>query len=208
MPKYKKELTNYHIERVRQVLVMNPNMGVIRISKTLAEARSSPIKLDPQYISNLKKKIIGERTWRYEKAKVKRRIALLEDQTRELQSGLWEIVNNTAEENKIRIQAANAIVASEHKLFQAQMDSGIYERKIGTIEVEEMRDRAVGEEAVDMMVGAFRAWGLVEKEPEPKNIIDVKPIKKDEHKKTKTNKTSNKRNARASSNKLPVKKRA
>lgn len=176
------------MERVRQVLIMQPNMGVIKISKVLNSGpQEQKIKLHPHYISKLKKKIIGERTWRYEKAKVKRRIAEIEDQTRMLQATLWNTVNNPLADPNERTNAAKTIAALEHKLFQSQMDSGIYERKLGTIEVEEMRSRAINPEAEQAIIEAFKVWGVVEKPPEAKKIEAAKkvidlPVKKEDDK--------------------------
>lgn len=189
MPRYKEQTQEHHKEMVRQTLTMIPTAGVWKIKDTLA---ANGLILDATYILKLKKKIISERRLRVDRKKVEERIAEIEDKVTQVQTKLFEILMNSKTKDEAKIKAAEKIVNSEIRLLQAQMDAGIYERRLGTLKAEtEIPEMDMNNPRVQAMINL----GLIKS----KNIIhmteakEVEPIKlnADNNKKT-TNRGSRK----------------
>ena len=138
------ETKNTHKELERQVLATQPRASLRTIQDILAK-NNNP--LDLAYISRLREKIKTERIKRYDVARVNTRIAEMQDNIEKLIEKLWEIIlddsvhltgNYNIGEPKVsvsqKIKAAVAIIKAEKDLLDAQMDAGVFERKLGTFE--------------------------------------------------------------------------
>jgi hypothetical protein len=129
------------------------------------------IILNTHYICRLREKIRTERAVRYDQAKVNARIAEMQDKMEEVQKVLWKIIldNSVYTEGmfkgkgKVSIQnkinAAVAIVRSEKDLLDAQMDAGVFERKLGTIENDLKLKIEDGEK--DKIITALKNYGII-----------------------------------------------
>lgn len=138
MPQYTKENEQKHLEAVKQVMALNPGISIQGIRRSIE--KSKKLTLDATYIGRLRERVRDERKKRFDDKRVEEKIAEMEDTTHQLVRKLWRIIlgkGKSAVTNSNIIEAAKAIVNAEHKLFQAQLDAGIFERKLGELEVKE-----------------------------------------------------------------------
>jgi hypothetical protein len=139
MPALSKETQNYHQSRIRAVLVVDPQASLREIKDTLAKSPSAPINLDRDYISRLVKKIRAERAVRNDQVSIGRRISELQDKIKRIDGQLWAIAADRGAKDIAKVQALKALAENELKLLSAEMDAGIYDRKVGTLKVEERK---------------------------------------------------------------------
>lgn len=129
-----------HLERIREYVARNPNAGPKTVSRALASLSEHPIELDIAYVSRCIKKIRAERKHRDWGSQTER-LAQIEDLTRIVQRVLWGITSHGMEpdkEGKRQLSAAVAALAKigefEYDLLKAQMDLGVFNRNLGTIQ--------------------------------------------------------------------------
>jgi len=139
MPALSTETQNYHKSRIRAVLVVDPQASLREIKETLSKSFNAPLNLDLVYISKLVKKIHVERTVRNDRANISRRISELQDKLKRIDGQLWTIAADKGAKDIAKVQALKALAENELKLLSAEMDAGIYERKVGTLKVEERK---------------------------------------------------------------------
>jgi hypothetical protein len=70
---------------------------------------------------------------------------------------------------KDQIAAINTIIKWDIAILQAEMDAGIFERQLGTLEVEK-RSRPIDPEKKANIFSALERWGFIEA-----NAVVVKP---------------------------------
>lgn len=162
MPAYSEEKQREHMERVREVLALNPRMGKLAIRNFLMKQKN-PIVLDAGYILKLKRKIERERIHRFDNAKVEKRISEMEDKIQSVIARMFSILANPMTDARAKVAAGKVIVDSEIKLFQAQLDAGIFERKFGTMNIE------IIENHYQKVLHAFANFGIVKPQ---KNATD------------------------------------
>ncbi len=138
-----KDTKEKHKELVRQIITAQPRATLQQIKEKL---ESKNIITNIQYISTLRDKIRNERVVRYDTAKVNARLAEMQDRIEEVEKHLWEIILDTRLHltgsdigmpivtTSAKIKAALAIIKAEKDLLDAQMDAGVFERKLGTFE--------------------------------------------------------------------------
>lgn len=170
MPKIREETQREHLELVRQALAMQPRASLVAIRDAIAQAKG--FSLDPHYILKLRKKIEGERKMRYSQARVAARIAEMQEKAELAQSKLWPILYSKVASDKNKIAAATAIMRIEKELFEAQQDAGIFERKLGEVDV----SHHMPPEMMEPILKAFRNYGIVL----DAEVIDITPKKLDE----------------------------
>lgn len=172
MPSLKKETVEYHVERVREVLALNPRAGKRVIREILAKDRDDPITLDADYILILKKKIEGERTHRFDFPKVEKRLAEMQDRTESVIAQMWRILLNQTMDERARVAAAKIIIEAELKFFDAQMAAGIFERKLGSLEVRHTHELAPEHKA--LVLNVFANYGIIRNQ-EPAKLPEPRP---------------------------------
>ena len=153
--KYSREEQKYHMERVRQVMVMFPSASLKEIRNVLANAEP-PLIFQISYVKKLKDAVFRERAWRLKNNTVVLRISEVEDRVREIQKFLWRI----AQESKFdmaRVLALKELGKLEFDLLSSQMDAGVFERNLGTVNVRASLDP---EQAVKS-IETLQKWGLV-----------------------------------------------
>ena len=159
------------MELVRQALAMRPRATGTKIKEMLA---ASGITLDYMYINRLKKKIMGERAFRFNQAEVNVRIAEIQDKTNAVQQKLWAILVNPKATDKNKVAAARGILDAERKLFESELDAGLFERKLGEVEVR--HGLALSPEQRQMILNAMANFGVIKKSPVVhEQIEDSKP---------------------------------
>lgn len=155
MADYKDSSREEHLELVRQAVAVNPNCTARQVSDSIEKETGR--KLSVPYIYKLRDKLRGERIHRYDKAAVLVRIADMEDRVRRIHAEMWAIVLDKRAPRESKIKAATLIAKSDRELFDAQLDAGIFERKLGTLDV------APDLEKFAPVIHAFANFGLIRK---------------------------------------------
>lgn len=147
---------NKHKELVRQVLALQPRATLTEIQETL---KANKVDLNIQYIGKLREKVRAERIIRFDTAKVNARISEMQDKFEELEKHLWKIVIDPRTSTQQKINAAVAIVKTEKELLDAQMDAGVFERKLGTLEAKFGVN--LDDPQRQSIINAFRNYGII-----------------------------------------------
>jgi hypothetical protein len=172
MPSYSKENKDYHKSRIRAVLVISPGASVREIQQSLG-AGKTPLKLHHDYINKLKNAIFKERSKRNHK-EINQRISSLQDKLQKIDEQLWQIAASPDSSKRDKVTALKALAEHELKLLQAEMDAGVYTRKLGEVEIEARRNQPIDPDHEKRTLQAFENWGFIEAEArEIKNENDT-----------------------------------
>jgi hypothetical protein len=97
------------------------------------------------YLSKLVRKLTREKAIAVDLQKVNERIAETKERYRVMIQMLWRIIDYRSEyqnefhlffpSNRDRIMAANTLVKLDLAILKAEMDAGIFDRKLGTVEL-------------------------------------------------------------------------
>lgn len=180
MPKVT-ETKEYEIRRaIRDAIILDPLISLRKLQDALFEkgyktAQGNSLHID--YVAKLVKKVNSENLWRVVNADKNKRIAEIQERYRLVLDRLLRIAFYTedlqkdgypAPSYKDQIAALNAIVKLDAAVLSAEMDMGIFERHIGTLEVEK-RYRPLPPEVKTAMLKAFQNLGVL---PEPPKQIE------------------------------------
>ena len=131
-----KETQQGHISQIRRILVIKPESTILEVKDALMNQRN-PLSLDKDYINKLINKIRRERIKRLDGYTVNVVLAKFQDEMEELKKRLWIIITEPMTEDKDKIAAIKEIRNSSKDLFDKMFDSGIFERKLGEIGIED-----------------------------------------------------------------------
>lgn len=173
MSRYSKEVEAYHVERVRGVMTVRPNITGSEIAKFLEKSKTAPLSLDPDYVRKLQKKVIGERMHRARNININLRISEIQDKKRMIDDRLWEESSNPASPAVARIMALQQLLKNEEIILKMEMDSGFLERKLGTVEVQHIRK--LSPEQMGHVVATMKLWGIVKDEGDHSPTITLPP---------------------------------
>ena len=134
--RYTKERQLEHISQIRRILVIKPESTILEVKDALMNQRN-PLSLDKDYINKLINKIRRERIKRLDGYTVNVVLAKFQDEMEELKKRLWIIITEPMTEDKDKIAAIKEIRNSSKDLFDKMFDSGIFERKLGEIGIED-----------------------------------------------------------------------
>jgi len=164
MAAFNDETRQYHIERVKEVLVLKPTASAESVVRAL-EGSTDPLKLDRAYARKLMKKIREERHHRFNREIVQVRLAEIQDKTQLVGEQMWKIFLDPKADDKARVQAGKAIIENEHKFLEAQMNAGIFDRKLGTLAVDHDHIHAhvvsLAPEMKEPILRALANYGLI-----------------------------------------------
>ncbi len=163
MPSYGKELTEYHKERIKELLVLKPKVSLLSIREALQNDHKNPLLLDKDYIAIIIRKIRGERKHRYDREEVNERLAEIQDHSQSVIEQMWGVLLNPTADDRARVGAAKVIIDSEHKFLEAQMDMGVFERKLGTVDVE--HTHTLAPEVMLPILRALSNYGIIRTDP-------------------------------------------
>ncbi len=182
MAKYSDEKRIEHKELVKDALVQKPRASLRELSILIDKNVGQ--KFDPHYILKIVSEVRDERRKRYsDDPEVQERIAEMEDKMRRLQEEMWKIVldesvyltgseiGHPKTSNSSKIKAALAIIKSEKDLLEAQMDAGVFERKLGTIDV----DADAGE--YQPILNAMFNLGMIKDNVPSAKYVEAKEVK-------------------------------
>ena len=178
MASYSNDTKTYHKERIRDVLAIKPTASIVTIKRVLESNQDDPLVLDRMYISKLLGIIRSERRTRFRDADVNAALAELQDQGRALNEAMWSIVLDTRASKAARTMAAGRIIESNYKFWEAQLNAGVFERKLGEVKVAlelERKNAPLPEDIQDIMLKALTAQGLIKAPPKHVDAITIEP---------------------------------
>ncbi|HOM27125.1 MAG TPA: hypothetical protein PKV21_06430 [bacterium] len=178
--RYSEERQQEHIRRIRRVLVMKPNASILDIQKELEKSKV-PIHLNKDYINRLLRKIRKERIKRMDYYTINKVLAEFQDEIEELKRRLWIIIKDKDSSKKDKILAIKELRTSSNDLFDKMFDAGIFERKLGQLEIE----NSLSEEERDLI----------------KKVLDIEYNKNDDNKDNKEENNELKENKDGTNNK-------
>lgn len=141
MGAYSDDKQQLHKSRVRDILIINPTLSAEGIQRELQYSFIDPLRLDRGYVEKIMKKVKAERIHRIDRADVKVRLAEMEDTYRAVRKQMWNILNDE-ELNMVkggigaRVTAARVIIESEKSFLESQLNAGVFERQLGTVNIE------------------------------------------------------------------------
>jgi hypothetical protein len=156
-------------ERIRRIIrdsiAVDPLIS-LRSLQDVLQRRNFQIG-DLNYISKLRKKVETEALANIDRSEINPRLAKTQERFRLIFGKLNQIAfwPRDAEEKtmpptyKDQIAALKALAQLDIALLSAEMDAGIFTRHIGLVE-EQRRFVPLPPEQVDMIMGAFKAWGI------------------------------------------------
>ncbi|MDD5689912.1 MAG: hypothetical protein PHQ76_06555, partial [Caldisericia bacterium] len=156
--KYSKERQQEHINQIRRVLVIKPDSSILEIKDALEKQRV-PLKLDKNYINRLVNKIRKERAKRFDYYTVNKVLAGFQDEIEELKKRLWIIITDQTTTATEKTMAIRELRNSDKDLFDKMFDAGIFERKLGEMEIKgELKDedKELINKAIDYARGTKR----------------------------------------------------
>ncbi len=173
---------------IRDIAVIDPIISTRKLQDALYEKgykTSNNTPLDWRYIHKLRTKVHRQVIEEADREKVTNRVSELKEKYRVLSERLIRIAfysDDLRKEGmpppsiKDQIGAINTILRYDLALFNAQLDAGIFERHLGTLEIEQ-RNRPLPPELKALMLKAFVNWGIVPEEalPHESTTIPIKP---------------------------------
>ncbi len=177
MANYGDDTRKYHRERIRDVLAIKPTASILTIQRVL-ESGDDPLRLDNRYIAKELGIIRSERRYRFREADVNAALAELQDQGRALNEAMWRIVLDERKGAAARTMAAGRILESNYKFWEAQLNAGVFERKLGEVKVAlelERKNAPLPEDIQDIMLKALTAQGLIKAPPKHVDAITIEP---------------------------------
>jgi hypothetical protein len=166
MPALSVKTKHYYRERIRSILVQNPQTTIEGIKQRLEQ---QGLVLDRHYVSKLVGEIHTERTKRANTWMLNHALASLQDQMSEIVKAAWEIVNDPMARNMDKTLAMKEIREAHNLIFEKLFDAGVFERKLGTLDAT-IRNTPLPDERKQAIRAVFENWGLL---PAPRE--DVKP---------------------------------
>lgn len=168
MPLVPTKTKHYYRERIRSVIVQNPQISGEGIRVRLQQ---DGLTLDRHYIGKLLGEIYTERAKRANTWALNHALSSFQDAMAEIARVGWEIVNDPMAKNQDRVMAMREIREAYNISFEKLFDAGVFERKLGTLDTT-IRNTPLPEERKQAIRNVFTNWGLIEA---PKEETEAAP---------------------------------
>lgn len=174
---------------IRDVVARNPLISVLQLQSVLKERGFKTAEgnaLHWHYLAKLVRKLNREKALAVDLQKVNERIAETKERYRIMVEMLWRIIDYKMEyielynlfppKNDERIKAANTLVKLDLAILKAEMDAGIFDRKLGSVDVNVYRAAPLDPEKASQIADAFKRWGIDLTLPNRKDPVLEIPI--------------------------------
>lgn len=141
MGAYSDHKQEYHKSRIRDIMILKPSVSAEGIQHALISSPLDPLKLDRGYVRKLMAKVKKERMVKIDRADIKERIVSMRETYEAVSAQMWKILLDESlnyEKGGIgaRVTAGKVIIEAQKALLESEMNAGIYDRKIGTLALE------------------------------------------------------------------------
>jgi hypothetical protein len=157
MPALSTKTKHYYRERIRSVLVQQPQISILGICQWLER---DGLKLDRHYVGKLVGEIHTERAKRADTWTINVALASFQDAMAEIVRVGWEIANDRFVPGKDRAAALREIREAYSASFEKLFDAGVFERKLGTLDMT-IRNTPLPEDRKQAIRATFENWGLL-----------------------------------------------
>ncbi len=163
MASYSEQTIEYHKKRVQQIITIDPTATATAIQHALIES-DEPLKLERHYIGRLINKVRGEMLHRFDTAKAEERLSQIQNRNELVIREMMRILTNPITPSAERISAGRTIVETESRFFEMQQNAGLFERKLGTIDIQH---HTLLPERKILILRAFRNYGFIPTDHRP-----------------------------------------
>lgn len=179
MPKVTLRNENEIIRAVREEIVVNPMISISRLRQNLKDRgimtfNGNPI--DPMYLGRLVRKISRKIVRESDQVRIGERLNNTRERFRVMIDRLMKIAFWKAEyirdgiwppDNKDIVKALDTIQKMDLALLQAEMDAGVFERHLGSLDVEIARRRPIPDDKREAVWQVFQNFGMIPKGDNP-----------------------------------------
>ncbi len=166
---------------IRDAIIIDPLISVTKLQdalfdKGLRSATNTPLHW--HYLAKLREKVHRQSIENVDRQEVSHRIAEMKERYRLVFERLIRIAFYSDDLKKEgipppsyrdQISALREISRLDVSIFGAELDAGIFERHIGTLEIEK-RNKPLPPELKAQMLKAFTNWGII-----PRDILHAEP---------------------------------
>ena len=166
---------------IRDAIVIDPLISVAKLQDALFDKgfrTPGNTTLDWHYVAKLREKIHRQSIENVDRQKVSQRVSEMKERYRLVFERLIRIAFYSEDLKKEgipppsyrdQISALREISRLDVAIFGAELDAGIFERHIGTLEIEK-RNKPLPPELKAQMLKAFTNWGII-----PRDILHAEP---------------------------------
>lgn len=166
-----KEQENFYITQIRRLIVIDPDMSAREIQEHLAE---NNLRLDDKYVAKLKEKIYKQRSHSTDRQTLHLALGKMSEALKEVIKEAWITATRASTKPREKVMALKLIADNEVQLFEMLFDAGVFNRKLGEIDLNVIRDRPISSATIDGIVDNMKKWGFdLEAEPEKKLLTSV-----------------------------------
>lgn len=171
---------------IRDAIAVDPLISISRLQDVLFKKGFKTVgnqNLAWHYIAKVVRKINREAIERVDRQQITERLAQSKERYRLVFDRLMRIAFYTDDlkqegmlppSYKDQISALNSIVRLDIAILNAEMDAGIFERYLGTLEIDK-RNKPIPKEVRDRIKQAMINWGMMPEEIIKQNADDAKP---------------------------------
>jgi hypothetical protein len=158
---------------IRDILAHDPLTSVQKLQrdlKTRGFKTANDNTLDWHYVSKIVRKLSREASLAVDQQKIQDRLAITKERYRVLVERLWRIIDYKWEyleqfglyppKTDEIIKAINTLVKLDLAILKAEMDAGIFERKLGSVDLNVYRAAPLDPEKAIQIAEAFKRWGI------------------------------------------------
>jgi len=158
---------------IRDEISKNPYLSVLALQSILHKRgfqAASGNPLEWHYLAKLIRKLNREKALAVDTQKIQERLAITKESYRLIIRSLWRIIDWQPEyleqyfihppRNEERIKAANTLIKLDLAILKAEMDAGIFERKLGEVDITLHRAIPLPPETTAKIAEAFERWGI------------------------------------------------
>lgn len=158
---------------IRDEIGRNPLISVLQLQSVLKAKGYQTNDGNPlswHYVAKLIRKLNREKALAVDTQKIQERLAITKESYRLIIQNLWRIIDWQWEyhdkygidppKNDERIRAANTLIKLDLAILKAEMDAGIFERKLGEVDINIHRSLPLPEETMHKIAQAFFNWGI------------------------------------------------
>lgn len=158
---------------IRDILARDPLTSVQKLQRDLklrGFQTAAGNTLDWHYVSKIVRKLAREAAFSADEQKIGERLAITKERYRLMVERLWRIIDYKWEyleqfglyppKTDEIIKAINTLMKLDLAILKAEMDAGIFERKLGTVDLNVYRAAPLDPEKAKQIVQTFKRWGI------------------------------------------------
>jgi hypothetical protein len=158
---------------IRDILARDPLTSVQKLQRDLKDRgfqTAAGNTLDWHYVAKVVRKLGREAAFAVDQQKIQDRLAITKERYRLMVERLWRIIDYKWEylekfalyppKTDEIIKAINTLMKLDLAILKAEMDAGIFERKLGTVDLNVYRSQPLDAETADRITDAFKRWGI------------------------------------------------